>query len=206
MKGKILSFGSRQYVWATVGAAVLAGMLLGMATPSEAQSTLLPDLIVHKGEPRTEVLDDGNLYYIYDDITVTNVGSGSATVLPGTVFLRDEMRVRGEASSSIVGGELVGGLGCCIDDGIGPIEVNLYSLSDSGVVYEGGPLGAQVPDSISPGDVRFGWFSSVGFYGAARNSGVIRNCVTVDPDNAIAESRESNNTDCVVTPLGTPST
>jgi hypothetical protein len=176
-------------------AIVLAGTLLGLAEPSRAQSALLPDLTVLKTGPATASQGDTVTW----DITMTNIGSGSAVVALPTgsgqkTILQDVF------TSSTPEHYLASRW---TQEAVFP-----YNLCSGGFQVPGQlslgwflcPEINQPADVIPPGGVRT-FTVTIEDLGVSPTveSTVITNCATVDPDNLITESNESNNTSCVVT-------
>jgi hypothetical protein len=178
-------------------AIVLAGTILGLAAPGKAQSEALPDLTVVKtryfvnpvfgscGDPLTSACWQ---------MPVSNIGSGDAVVPAGNgdegpVLLRDVMNYR-------VGEVIPSGFGStgnwCLTNDNSTAGTEVSTLANCLFREE----------VISPFDVEPILLATNAALAPGVESATIRNCATVDPDNVIEESDESNNTSCVVTVLG----
>jgi hypothetical protein len=176
-------------------AIVSAGALLAFAVPGKAQSESLPDLTVVKTEVPTPPLgtcpEDPGEWGCWQ-ITVTNIGSGSAVVPAGTggsgaVLVRDVMTYTiGDIAAISAGGGPLYGVSGSGDPGR---SVTTWSRNETS------------PDIIAPGEVR-DEFSKQVTLAPSVTSTTVRNCATVDPGNVIPESNESNNTSCLVTVVG----
>jgi hypothetical protein len=195
--GKVPKVSPRKVV---LVAALVSGMMLGFVAPGKAQSNPLPDLTIVKTqyfvvtEPAAFYCEDDPLMKVCWQLTVTNIGLGDAVVLGGSggagpVLLRDVMTYRvgdihGFGSGS--GGSWCGGS----NEGSTPgEEVNSWFLCDSSIFI--------LPPGEQPGT-----FATSVTVAPGVESTSIRNCATVDPENVIEESNESNNTSCVVTRVG----
>lgn len=170
--------------------AVAIGMVVLLASGiALAQEESLPDLTVDKTGPSTATPDD-QVTYTFD---VTNVGSGYAVLPSGAVLVRDNLRASGRltgASSASCGN-------------VGVTGVSGGFASQGGIVaptrFREDTWNSESTDAIiSPGGGCTGAFFSVE---PTPSGGHIINCATVDPDNVIVESDESNNTDCVTTKI-----
>jgi hypothetical protein len=170
-------------------AAVMAAVVALTAGAALAQEESLPDLTVDKTGPSTATANE----FVIWNIDVTNVGSGDAVLPSGTVLMRDNLRATGRLTSAGLGsGALVGvtGVDCFCDT---PESI----VHQTRIVAEW--RNGQSPDAIiSPGG---GIQDAQVATNVPASGGHIINCATVDPDNVIVESNESNNTDCVTTKI-----
>jgi hypothetical protein len=176
-----------------VAIAVVVLLASGIAL---AQEELLPDLTVDKTGPSTATPAPDE-FVIYS-IDVTNVGSGDAVLPSGAVLVRDEVRshagiFQGSTTGNFRTIEGVTGLPVGIDLQFPPggtrtrllIDmVNPERESSDAIISPGGAL-RQAPVGVD----------------TKASGGYIINCATVDPDNVIVESDESNNTECVTTKI-----
>jgi hypothetical protein len=171
--------------------AVAIGMVVLLASGIVlAQEESLPDLTVDKTGPSTATPDD----LVTHSFDVTNVGSGDAVLPSGAVLVRDNLRASGHLTG------FSGGSG---------INVGVTGVSGGSFATQGGLVAptrfsedtwnSESTDAIiAPGGGSTGAFVSVS---PPASGGHIINCATVDPDNVIVESDESNNTDCVTTKI-----
>jgi uncharacterized repeat protein (TIGR01451 family) len=164
-------------------AAYLAALVSFSIPVAGAQEEPLPDLTVEKTGPTTVAAGDAVRY----QIVVTNIGAGDAAIPAGTVLLRDELGIYGRQSFWETGGG-----GC-------PPHF-------SGISFQGGGrvAGTFTTDHTvnNPAVLPSGGTCSFSTGAGLQNPGRITNCATVDPDNAIRESDETNNTSCVTTRVG----
>jgi hypothetical protein len=178
-------------------AIVLAGALLGLAAPSKAQSEPLPDLTVLKTGPATASQGDTVTW----DITMTNIGSGSAVVAalpPGS----DQKTILQDVFTSTTREEFIASR--WIQEAVFPYDHCFGGFQQPGQIRLGWflcPNINQPVDVIPPGGVRPFTVTIVGVSPTVEST-VITNCATVDPDNVIEESNESNNISCMVTVVG----
>jgi hypothetical protein len=178
-------------------AIVLAGTLLGLAEPSRAQSALLPDLTVLKTGPTTASPGDTVSW----DITMSNIGSGSAVVAalpPGS----DQKTILQDVFISTTQEEFIASR--WIQEAEFPYDHCFGGFQQPGQIRLGWflcPNINQPVDVIPPGGVRTFTVTIVGVSPAVEST-VITNCATVDPENVIEESNESNNISCMVTVVG----
>ena len=163
-------------------AVAIAVLMLLASGAALAQEESLPDLTVEKTGPSTATPDDFVTYYI----TVTNVGSGDAVLPPGAVLVRDELRTSGSLRRSPISA------GSC-----GP-ALTVGPVSPTRLLFE--CWNSESTDFIIPPGVEPPLQGFVALNPPA-SGGHIINCATVDPDNVIVESDESNNTDCVTTKI-----
>jgi hypothetical protein len=170
-------------------AVAIAVVVLLASGAALAQEESLPDLTVDKTGPSTATANE----FVIWNIDVTNVGSGDAVLPSGTVLMRDNLRATGRLTSAGLGsGALVGvtGVDCFCDT---PESI----VHQTRIVAEW--RNGQSPDAIiSPGG---GIQDAQVATNVPASGGHIINCATVDPDNVIVESNESNNTDCVTTKI-----
>ena len=174
--------------------ALLGAALVLFSGAALAQEEPLPDLTIDKTGPSTAAPDDFVTYFI----DVTNVGSGDAFLPSGAVLVRDDARshagiFQGVGSSNFNIIEGVTGLPVGIDTQSPPGGTRTRYLTDMV-----NPERESSDAIISPGGALRE--ASVSF-GVRASGGYILNCATVDPDNVIVESDESNNTDCVTTKI-----
>jgi hypothetical protein len=162
--------------------ALLGAALVLFSGAALAQEESLPDLTVEKTGPSTATPDD----FVGYSITVRNVGSGDAVLPSGAVLVRDELRPSGTLKrSAISAGSCAPGLT------VGPV-------SPTRLLFE--CWNSESTDFIISPGVEPPLQGFVGISPPA-SGGHIINCATVDPDNVIVESDESNNTDCVRTEI-----
>lgn len=171
-------------------AAVMTTVVALTAGTALAQEEPLPDLTIDKTGPSTATPDDFVTYYF----DVTNVGSGDAVLPSGAVLVRDELRTSGHLTGFSSGG--------CFNVGVTGHSGGSFATQGGLVAptrFSQDTWNSESTDAIiSPGGGCTG--GSVGVAPPA-SGGQIINCVTVDPDNVIVESDESNNTDCVTTKI-----
>ena len=175
--------------------ALLGATLVMFSGAALAQEESLPDLTIDKTGPSTAPAQLGEDVTYYID--VTNVGSGDALLPSGAVLVRDDARsFSGILQESSAGNFLT-------IEGVTGLPVGID------VQYPGNTRTRLITDLVNPeressdaiispgGALRQ---ASVGV-GTRGSGGYIINCATVDPDNVIVESNESNNTDCVTTKI-----
>jgi hypothetical protein len=177
--------------------ALLGAALVLFSGAALAQEESLPDLTVDKTGPSTATPDERITYFI----DVTNVGSGDAVLPSGAILVRDDLRIAsGKWKEAGFGGGFTVGV-----TGIpyfiaqeAPVPHN-ERISTTRLAWEWVNYSEFAADAIiSPGGgLSQGSVSVVTF---ASGDHTI-NCATVDPDNVIVESDESNNTDCVTTKI-----
>ncbi len=176
------------YLRSILLAVVLAGGLLVFVQPAQAQTEPLPDLTVEKTGPSTAEPDSNGSIRIDYTVTVRNIGTGGATVQPNVLLLTDTVSARNNFINGTMPGS--GNQGYCAN-GTG-------GRGGASFVYPRCPQ--YPPDVILAGETRV--FNPAIYIASPKRSGTVTNCATVDPDNAIAESDESNNTACVTTVIG----
>jgi CARDB len=177
----------RRSFLALFGAVVTAAMFATIAT-AQAQEEPLPDLTVQKTGPSTASPGDLVRY----NIIVSNIGSGIAIVGPGEVLLRDETTVNIGTPFKYATG--------------GPANyiVNTKTVGDK-VITEAAHRAENGNDGIYPASSgRAPYQFSVDIQLQPDSKGSITNCATVDPNDEVSESNESNNTTCVSTKVGEP--
>jgi hypothetical protein len=173
--------------------AVLASTGIGTAV---AQEEPLPDLEAAKTGPSVVVVGDP----IIHTGVISNAGDTSVVIEPGEYYLRDEAVVRGNQDDEVSPGfsyihnyervpgeELPGGGRSCT----GPNQVNLnhclvhiFEMSNT---------------SQNPITINAGGYTEVTSTYIMLSAGWVTNCIMADPENAIQESNEENNTSCVTT-------
>jgi hypothetical protein len=176
--------------------AVAIGMVVLLASGAAlAQEESLPDLTVDKTGPTTAAPDDFVTHYF----DVTNVGSGDAILPSGATLVRDTIRVSGsfrhEFALAHTGGFPVGvtGIPAVLSSRQGA------SLSHNPTTFFIDEWNDYPTDAIiSPGGGFMQFQTSIN---PPASGGRIVDCATVDPDNVIVESDESNNTDCFTTKI-----
>jgi hypothetical protein len=173
-----------------LGQLVMVALLLASGAPLAAQEEPLPDLTVEKSGPETATLNDSGFVNIVHPATVTNIGDAPAEVQSGTVLLRDETEIQGRFTGYGYGG---GGGRFGIEGG-GTVQ---HAPSER--FYVAGDIFCQYhamdnPYVMDPGESMFGR-TPVRMISGGR----VTNCATADPYNVIAESDETNNTDCLTT-------
>ena len=173
-------------------AAVMAAVVTLTAGAALAQEEPLPDLTIDKIGPSTATSHE----FVNWNIDVTNVGSGDAFLPSGAVLVRDDIRsfagiLRGSGAGNFLTIEGVSGLPVGIDVQYPPGSTRTRLITD--LVN---PERESSDATISPGGALRGASVAADTRGSG---GYIINCATVDPDNVIVESDESNNTDCVTT-------
>jgi hypothetical protein len=176
-------------------AVMLAGALLGLTEPSKAQSAPLPDLTVLKTGPATATQGDTVTW----DITMTNIGSGDAVVALPTGS--GQKTILQDVFTSSTPEHFLASR--WTQEAAFPYDHCFGGTQEPGRLNLGWFLCPEINqpvDVIPPGGVR-GFTVTIEDLGVSPTveSTVITNCATVDPDNVITESNESNNTSCVVT-------
>jgi hypothetical protein len=177
--------------------AVAIGMVVLLASGAAlAQEELLPDLTVDKTGPSTATPAPGQS--VGYNIDVTNVGSGDAVLPSGAVLVRDVVssrsgRFKGGGYGNVVTTEGVTGLPVGLHNEYAPGGTRTKQTID--LVNPPWEFSDAI---ISPGGALRGASISVQ---TEASGGYIINCATVDPDNVIVESDESNNTECVTTKI-----
>jgi hypothetical protein len=174
-------------------AAAIGVLVLLASGIALAQDESLPDLTIDKTGPTTATPAPDE-FVIYS-IDVTNVGSGDAFLPSGAVLVRDETTSR----AGILQGSSAGNF--LTIEGVTGLPVGID------VVYPGNTRTRLITDMVNPERESSDAIISPGgalreasvSFGVRASGGYILNCATVDPDNVIVESDESNNTDCVTT-------
>jgi hypothetical protein len=179
-------------------AVMLAGALLGLTEPSKAQSAPLSDLTVLKAGPATATQGDTVTW----DITMTNIGSGDAVVALPTGS--GQKTILQDVFTSSTPEHFLASR--WTQEAAFPYDHCFGGTQEPGRLNLGWFLCPEINqpvDVIPPGGVR-GFTVAIEDLGVSPTvkSTVITNCATVDPDNVITESNESNNTSCVVTVVG----
>jgi hypothetical protein len=184
-------------------AAVMAAVVALTAGTALAQEEPLPDLTIDKTGPSTATPPPGQ--FVEYNIDVTNVGSGDAVLPSGAVLVRDDIssrsgRFTGFSYGNVRTTEGVTGLPFGLDNEFAGIPPGA-----PGVPQTKQTINLLIPSReefseaiISPGGAIRG--ATIGIQTEAPG-GYIIDCATVDPDNIIVESDESNNTECVTTKI-----
>jgi uncharacterized repeat protein (TIGR01451 family) len=177
----------------TLAVTIALVVLLASGT-ALAQDESLPDLTIDKTGPSTATPGETVGY----NIDVTNVGSGDAVLPSGAVLVRDVVssrsgRFRGFGYGNVITTEGVTGLPVGLQNEFAPGVTRTKQTID--LVNPPGEFSDAI---ISPGGAIRGANISVQ---TEASGGYIINCATVDPDNVIVESDESNNTECVTTKI-----
>ena len=177
--------------------AVMAAVVALTAGTALAQEESLPDLTIDKTGPSTATPTPDDPWVMYY-IDVANVGSGDAFWPSDTVLVRDDVRSHAGMFQGVTVGnfETIEGLTglCCIN-----VQPQPTTPVRTRMIWEWtNPPWESTDAIISPGGALRR--ASLGV-GIRAPSGYVLNCATVDPDNVIVESDESNNTDCVTTKI-----
>ncbi len=145
-----------------------------------AQEEPLPDLTVETTGPATLAVNE----YVHYQVVLTNAGPGDATVPPNTVLFRDEISFYGRWGS--VG---FSNGGCAVSTSLlgylhGRTLVPYTWEKITRDYYSVLPSGGTCTYSPSA---------------SLQDPGRIKNCAIADPNNAVRERDETNNTSCVTT-------
>jgi uncharacterized repeat protein (TIGR01451 family) len=154
---------------AMMAAVLAAGLLMLAMSPPSNAVERKPDLTIAKIGPSQLFVGEMDFY----DVVVTNEGPGSATVPAGTVLLKDTL-----TGSTYNSAGYNSPYSASFDD-------NLTTVS----------YATTTDDTIRPGQTRY-------FTVMPRprtTTGTITNTAQVDPDGAIAEADETNNTSATIT-------
>jgi uncharacterized repeat protein (TIGR01451 family) len=175
--------------------AVAIGVLVLLASGlALAQEEPLPDLAIDKTGPSTATPGE----YVTYNIDVTNVGSGDAVLPSGAVLVRDDIRSRSGRFTAFGFGNVN------TTEGVTGLPFGLHNEFAPGGTRTKQTINLLIPPwepsdaIISPGGALRGSTISTA---TEASGGFIIDCATVDPDNVIVESDESNNTDCVTTKI-----
>jgi hypothetical protein len=177
--------------------AVAIGMVVLLASGAAlAQEELLPDLTVDKTGPSMATPAPGEM--VTYNIDVTNVGSGDAVLPSGAVLVRDDISSRSGRFQGFGYGNVI------TTEGVTGLPFGLHNEFAPGGTRTKQTINLLIPPwessdaIISPGGAIRGANISVQ---TEASGGYIIDCATVDPDNIIVESDESNNTECVTTKI-----
>jgi uncharacterized repeat protein (TIGR01451 family) len=175
-------------------AAVMAAVVALTAGTALAQEESLPDLTIDKTGPSTATPGE----YVTYNIDVTNVGSGDAVLPSGAVLVRDDIRSRSGRFTAFGFGNVN------TTEGVTGLPFGLHNEFVPGGTRTKQTINLLIPPwessdaIISPGGALRGATISAA---TEASGGFIIDCATVDPDNIIVESDESNNTECVTTKI-----
>jgi hypothetical protein len=193
------------------GTSLVVLMLLLAAPAAFAQEEPLPDLTVSKSGPGQAMLEHvGNSEfemfnkraYLEHQAMGVNVGDAPAVFPEGTIVMSDDIVADGRITSlgtSGAFGNYEGVITCCHSSyfeqgGGGPQQQAEHRRFWTSVRTDVLLLSGVPNATVWPGET-VGVITSASFV----SKGTYQNCATVDPDNVVVESDETNNTTCLTT-------
>jgi hypothetical protein len=193
------------------GTALVVLMLLLAAPAASSQEEPLPDLTVSKSGPGQVMLEHvGNSesemfnkrVYLEHHTTGVNVGDAPAVFPEGTIVLRNDIVIDGRITSlggTGVFGTYEGVITCChqsyFEQGKGSSEQQAQRRHFWTSVRTDNFLLSGVPNATVWPSETVEVITSAVFV----SEGTFQTCATVDPDNVVVESDETNNTACLTT-------